>query len=267
MKEEIDFDKVYNKIQHLINKGDATISVLEDQIDVELQLDYFNFSKQTINKLNKEEVLDEVYLLNESGVDLEKKKEILSSLAKIDNPEAYRAIESYKDVVGEELKQWTTLALQESKMVLETSLLGKAPIFISTGLGGKGDKLRYFLVLVNKENEGFATWQKDLVNKELQFDLKHNEGELEEVKFLDDKVIVCFLIPISVNVKEIINQIISNCNEFGDFLLKSFIVTNVKKLSDIEIQDMVDEYREDIDDATVGFFTDEEDDEEWNDEL
>ena len=30
---------------------------------------------------------------------------------------------------------------------------------------------------------------------------------------------------------------------FGGFLMKSFIVTNVKKLSDSEIQGMVDEYR------------------------
>jgi len=243
MKEEIDFNKVYSKIQDLLNNGGATISVLEEQIDVELQLDYFNFSKKAIKNLDKDAALNEMDLLNSDDIDLEKKKEILSVLAKIDNPEAYRAIESYREIAEEELKSWTTLALQESKMVLETSLLGKAPIFISTGLGGKGDRLRYFLVFVGQREVEFEVWQQDLVKKELEYELKNKKGEVEDIVFKEDKVLIDFLLPISVNVKDVLTVIVDNCNEFGGFLMKSFIVTNVKKLSDSEIQGMVDEYR------------------------
>ncbi len=243
MKEEIDFNEVYNKIQDLLNNGNATISILEDQIDIDLQVEYFKHSKKVLKKLDKNLALSDKELLLDEETSLDKKKEILSSLAKIDNPEAYRAIELYKETAGEDLIQWSTLALQESKMVLETSLLGKAPIFISTGLGGQGDKLRYFLVLIGKEDKFIEKWQEDLVVKELDYAISEKEGVLEEVIMDHDKFLVTLLLPIKINIKDTLSRVVNECNEFGNFLMNSFIVTNVKKLEKEEIQKMVDNYR------------------------
>ncbi len=148
MKEEKELNQVYNRIQELIKSGKSNILVLEEQVDVKLQLEYFEKSKKLHKTLDKEEVINNKDLLLDENIDVERKKELLSSLAKVDKPEAYRMLEAYRLNPDKELEQWSKLALQESKMVLETSLLGEAPIFISTGLGGKGNKLRYFIVLI-----------------------------------------------------------------------------------------------------------------------
>ncbi len=242
-KQEPDLNKVYQKIQELLSKRGQAVTVLEEQVDIEMQKEYFNFSKELNKTLDKNLVLKEKDLLFEETTSIEKKKELLSALAKIDNPEAYRAIETYKENSDDELKQWSTLAIQESKMVLETSLLGEAPIFISTGLGGKGNKLRYFLVLVNKEEVSFQDWQKSLIQKELDFELKKEDGELEGVEFDEDKVLVKTLLPISVSIKDVFTRAIKECNELGDFLMESFIVTNIKILESEEIDKLVQEYR------------------------
>ncbi len=242
-EQEPDLNKVYQKIQELLSKKGQVITVLEEQVDVEMQREYFNFSKELSKNLDKNLVLKEKDLLFEETTSYEKKKELLSSLAKIDNPEAFRAIETFKDINDEELKQWTTLAFQESKMVLETSLLGEAPIFISTGLGGIGNKLRYFVVMVNNEAHDFLEWQQSLVQKELDYAIKEVEGETESIEFDVDKVLVKALLPIDKSVKDVFTKVINECNELGNFLMKSFIVTNIKILDSVEIDKLVQEYR------------------------
>ncbi len=241
--EELDFNRIYSQIQNLLQKKGTNITVLEEEIDIEMQRDYFNYSKKIMKRINKRKALEEKSMLIDIDTTFEKKKEILSTLAKLDDPDAYRAIQCYKDMVEEELRDWTTLALQESKMVLETSLLDKAPIFISTGLGGKGTKLRYYLVLVGKEEKELEEWQKNLIGKELDYQLKMNRGEVERSEMCFDRYIATFFLPLEINVKEVISSLLKECNEFGEFLMQSFIVTNIKKVEGEELQKMIDEYR------------------------
>lgn len=246
MKEETDFNQIYIKIQELIQNGKNSISVLEDQIDVELQLEYFKQSKKILKNFNKELALLEKDELLNPNTSIDCKKELLLSLAKVDKPEAYRVIELYSKNPDEELNQWSKLALQESKMVLETSLLGKSPIFISTGLGGQGDKLRYFIVLFAKEDNEFEKWQEELIEKELIFNVQKHDGVVETVDVKGDKVLIDALLPFAVNIKDALSDVLKECNEMGDFLMKSFIVTNIKRLEPEEIQKMVDQYRMNI---------------------
>lgn len=245
MDEELEFNKVYQKIQELLRSGSKTISILESQVDMEIQLAYFQYSRKLKDSQDQEIALKNIALLSDSDITIEQKKDILSRLAKLDNPEAYRAIEKYRENSDEELLQWSILALQESRMVLETSLLGTTPIFISTGLGGQGDKLRYFVVMVAAEDRSFEIWQEDLLQKELDFVIQQHDGVTESVLFEHDKVLVTALLPITINIKDIFSEVVKECNQFGDFLLRSFIVTNVKKLESDEIQKMVDKYRSD----------------------
>ncbi len=240
MNEELEFNQVYNKIQELLKNGKANISVLEEEVDVDLQLEYFKQSKKLYKTIDKPAVIQEKDELFNKESSLDRKKELLSSLAKIEDPEAYRAIENYKDNADEELEQWAKLAFQESKMVLETSLLGEAPIFISTGLGGQGNKLRYFIVLVANEEMTLESWQKELVEKELNFVFQSKNGLIENIDNTDSFLMITALLPIEENIKNTLSPVVKECNEMGNFLRDSFIVTNVKKLDVEEIQGMID---------------------------
>ena len=50
-------ENIYRQIQEAIDNLPENFSVLEEQIDVELQLQYFNFSKEMKNEFSKEYIL------------------------------------------------------------------------------------------------------------------------------------------------------------------------------------------------------------------
>ena len=164
-------------------------------------------------------------------------KEVLVLLANLDDVEAFRAIEKYNLDVPPALKDWAVLALQESRMTLESSLLEENQVIISTGLGGKGKKLRYFAVLSSNKEEGFSDLQKRLIEKELEFSVKKHDGEIEQIDFYDHYCLFKSLIPLNFSVKEIIRMALEECNQIGDFINEKFILTNVKVLSIDEIND------------------------------
>ena len=97
------------------------------------------------------------------------KKIILINLAAIGDVDSFRTIESFNKSVSNELKDWAALALQESKVLLENSLLDEQRVIISTGLGGKENLLRYFVVLIKIDESEFEDYQKKIISDELDF--------------------------------------------------------------------------------------------------
>ncbi len=91
---------------------------------------------------------------HEPGYSLQVKKEILARLATIEKVECYRVIEAFLEIAEEDLHDWALLALNESRMLLESKILDENQVFISTGLGGKEEKLRYFVALMSRTKSG-----------------------------------------------------------------------------------------------------------------
>ena len=157
-------ENLYDKIKELFGNIPDNFSILEEEIDIDLQLEYFEFSRKHRNDIEREEILkhkDDVFIpiLSSSS-----KKSLLVQLASIDDVEAYRTIEKYVSKPDTGLRDWAVLAFQESRMLLESKLLDENQVFISTGLGGKENKLRYFIVIMTKKNADFTDFQKDIVS-------------------------------------------------------------------------------------------------------
>jgi len=125
-------------------------------------------------------------------------------------------------------------------MLIQSSLLDEQLVFISTGLGGKGKKLRYYVVFINKNQESMlnATQQK-LLKNEVIFELNKNEGEFESMDFSEGFSTVLAMLPLQSDLKNIFRNIIDECNQYGDFLDDDMIVTNVKVMSRNEILEML----------------------------
>ena len=51
------------------------------------------------------------------------------------------------------------------------------------------------------------------------------------------------IIPMDVTIKAVLNEAIDDCNQYGNFLVENFIITNVKKLSFDEIKDFLHKSR------------------------
>lgn len=230
----------YQNIQKVLESLPDNFSILEEQIDIDIQVKYFDLAKKIRSKINADESFDKREELFSEDITEKRKREILLSIATIDDVKAFRTIEKFAGTVKGELKQWAILALQESRMLIQSSLLDEQQVFISTGLGGKGQKLRYYVVFVNKNlNEILSGTQQKLLKEELIFELNQNDGEFETMDFSEGFSTVLLMLPLQTDIKNLFRNVIDECNQYGDFLDEDMIVTNVKVMSRNEIIEML----------------------------
>ena len=238
-------DIFYNNIQKALENLPDDFNILEEKIDIEIQMQYFDFSKSNRTDKLISECFENREQLFDAEVSTARKKEILSGMAACNDVAAYRTIEKFVQNAQGILKQWSILALQENRMLLQSSLLDEQQVFISTGLGGKGQKLRYFAVFINRNiNEILNGTQQKLLKNELIFELKQNEGEFEIIDFMEGFSSVQVMLPLKADLKQIFRNVIDECNQYGNFLLDDMIVTNVKVLSRGEIIQMLNQDKE-----------------------
>lgn len=233
-------DRYYNNIQKALEDLPQNFSILEEQIDVQIQKQYFEFTKQMREKNEGEECFEQRDKLFEAEIEEERKKEILTSIAVYDDVKAYRTLEKFVEHAKGELKQWAILALQESRMLMHSSLLDEQQVFISTGLGGKGQKLRYFVVFLGENSEELLNpTQQKLVLDELVFELNKHDGHFESMDFVEGFSSALVMLPLQVEIKQVFQNVIEECNQYGDFLQQDMVITNVKVMSRTEILHLI----------------------------
>lgn len=229
-------DNPFEQIQKFFKDFKGDINLINEQIDIELQMEYFDYSKN-----NKDKELDSNWeekseMLFTSEVSLDDKKVFLSQLATVFDVKAYRIIEKYASQPDAELKHWALLAMQESRMLLQSKLLDQSQVFISTGLGGKGNKLRYFMVLLTNNNEPFSEYQQKLVRSEFELIFSKNESEIEEFKFYENISTLITLVPLHIPIQDLFIKAVKEINQFGNFVRKNCIITNVRIMNMEEIR-------------------------------
>jgi hypothetical protein len=125
-------------------------------------------------------------------------------------------------------------------MQLESKIMDENQVYISTGLGGKDEKLRYFVVLISRSKMDLTPTQHMVIKNEFEFILKKFNAELEEINFSGYLATLLLLLPMNYSLKTVFQEAIKECNLYGDFLNEDFIVTNVKTLSFQEIEDFLE---------------------------
>ncbi len=235
----VEGENIYDKIQEIFGESPGTLSILEEKVDIDLQMEYFEYSKTVKKGLDEEQVLREMHELYNPEYTEEQKKKLFARLASIENVKAYRFIEKYLNDGHQEIRNWAILALQESRMLLESKLLDENQVFISTGLGGKGSKLRYFVVLIRKDEGDLTPLQQKIIRNEFEISLKKYKAEIENLDFPGPYATLLVIIPLRVPLKEVFREAIRECNQYGDFLRSNFIVTNVRELNLVEIEDFL----------------------------
>ena len=233
---------MFQKFQKFLNETNSDFQILEYQVPVETQIEYFNYSNRLRSRLPSAkkpdfEQLDSALFSPESS--LERKKQILSLLAITRQAKAYRIIEKYLQSVDKELTDWAHMALMESRIALESELSDERQIYISTGLGGKGNKLRFYILLLSTLNSPFLDYQRQVIEREFNYALDKNEGEIEELTIKDNYVEITLLMPIQSDIRRLVDNVVTECNQYGDFIANTIMVTNVKKLDENEISQII----------------------------
>lgn len=233
-------ENIYDDLQKIFEDLQGNFNILEEQIDLEVQMKYFERSKELKEIADGENYLSARKELFASKTSLDRKKDILAGMAGIDDVKAYRLLEKFVAQAGSEIRSWAVLALQENRMLLQTSLLDEQQFFISTGLGGKNKKLRYYVVFINRDHQSmFNNTQQKLIKDELLFNLKPEEGEFESIDFSEGFCSTQVLLPVQTDIRKVFSSVVEECNQYGDFLEEDMIITNVKVLSRSEILEII----------------------------
>ena len=237
-------DNIYDLLNEYLDIGEEGICLLEEQIDSDTQLEYFEYSKNQEKTQSAEEVFQQTPLIFDQATSEDHKKKILVQLASLDDVEAYRTIEKYLRQPNSKLYEWAYLALQESRLLLESKFLEENKVLITTGLGGKGLKLRYFIVLFTSDGSNLTDLQKKIISSELQYTLGRKGAEIEHLHFEDGFASVLTVVPIRVPVQRLFDKVVRELQtvielEFGDFLFNDYIITNVKILNLQEIRELL----------------------------
>ena len=229
---------ISGNLKKILNDADGEVRILEHQVPIETQMEYFFYSNSLRNLLKEDIMMDleqfTTVLLN-SASSLTDKKKILSTLATSREVRAYRILQEYVQEPDIELKDWAHMALMESRVMLESEFTNERQIYISTGLGGKGNKLRYYVLLLSSSGDQFLDYQQQVIKKEFAYALLKNEGEIEELTVKQNYIELIILLPIQTNIKRFVENMVSECNQYGDFISNSVTVTNVKILDENEI--------------------------------
>ncbi len=225
----------YTQLDDLLSMDNNKFFVLEDQIDIDLQSEYFALSKKLKNQVDPDKAIADFMFMQDYNLSMTAKKHILAALASVERVEAYRLLEQYSRNPKIELKDWATLAYNESRMLMESSLSNEKQVFISTGMGGKGDLLRYFFALFPKDAE-FSEFQQKFVLDEVEFSFKQNKSYIEKIDAFGLKYMsFVVLVPFKTSVEKLIKETFESCNQLGEFLDSKFIITNVKALNEEEV--------------------------------
>lgn len=229
-------EEFYQNMQRALSEIPENFSILEEQIEIDVQMRYFEYVKEVRKRNISFECFENRNDLFLADIDDERKREILTVIAGIDDVKAFRTIEKYMGKAEGELKKWAVLAFQESRMLIQSSLLEEQQVFISTGLGGKGKKLRYYVVFINRnEHKLLNASQQKLLKNEVLFELKNYDGEFESMDFMEGFSTSLVMVPLQTDIKSVFRNIIDECNQYGNFLNEDMIITNVKIMSRSEI--------------------------------
>ena len=226
---------VLKELQHSLENIKGNLHVLEINVPVDKQMEYFRFS-ETIKSdfTDVSSVEEQIKMLASPESSPGEIKYALVFLAVSGNVKAYRAIEAYHKIHPDE---WSTMSLLQAKITLESEFSDEKQVFISTGLGGKDDRLRFFAFFKSTDRKNFSEYQKKLIEKEIPFYIRKHQGIPEEILVRDNYFTLIFLIHIRMDIKAILEEAVDECNQYGDFIDKGFIITNVKIFTEDEIRD------------------------------
>jgi len=242
---------IFERFQKFLNETEGEFHILEHQVPLETQMEYFKNSNRLRNfpipmksffSTDETDYIKFVAELHNPEVPKKDKKHILSILAVSKQIKAYRILENYLQTPDKELTDWAYLALMESRMTLESELSDEKFIYISTGLGGKGKKLRFYILLLSVSGNPFLDYQQQVIESELAFSLTHEEGEIEQFTAKGNYIEILVLAPIQSDIKKILRHVVQECNQYGNFISDAVTVTNVRKLTDDEIAKILESH-------------------------
>jgi len=226
----MDFSGTFEDFQKVVRENGGDIQIMEREVGLDTQMAYMRMSKEVKNNLTPNLVMAGQFELWDDSSRQSKRKK-LAAIASLGRPDAIRVLQSYQEKPDSGLEDWTYLALQECKLIFQASMLDHPPMFISTGLGGRGQQLRFFGAFFSEDGLPLEKNRQKVISGEIDYMFEKFGGKLEFLAFSGQFVTFWGLVPIDVSLNEKVQAVIDESNLLGAGLRKDFILTNVKKLT------------------------------------
>lgn len=222
------------------------LKLLEEGIDFQTQIDYVEYSHSfDRGELTEEQTIHLGNMLNSVQLPVEGKKKAMTLLAHLGSSTAYRQLEKYYHHPDKELKQWAALALQECKMFVENELTDEMTVFVSSGLGGHQNRMRYYFMVLPLEGKSFTERQKEVIKDEFTIVSNNLRSLVESFDFSDTYVGMTALLPMDIAVATFVESGIRNCNELGEFVFEFYYAANTEIPDEAEIDRIINIIRND----------------------
>ena len=227
--------------QEFLGDMPERFSITEEEIDPIIYQEFYEYlSKLPIGEDDEDRVLQEGARLIDATVQVREKKEIIVRLAQLGTVKAYRLLERYLGQADGEFKHWGRAGIRHCQMLLEGSLSDKSVGRISTGLGGKDNRLRYILI-VGLLKPASLPEQKRLIEEAFHQTCQHHHSAAEGFKFTISYVQVSLLVSMDIPVGQVIDESIQAINERAPCLHERYFVTNVNQPTEEEVQQYLSE--------------------------
>jgi len=232
-------DNLYEHIRQILGTDFKVAQILEREIPLADQMDFIEKSDAlkassfpTTSEISNVAILGELLLRETEEL---KMMDILVRLANIQSPKAYRLIEDFEQNADGKIKNWAYLALQSLRVKLESFFLEENAILVSSGLGGKDNKLRYFAAFSLLNVDFFTSSQMKVIQSEVYFFSEKNMAVVENIHFFINYVSIEILLPLDISIRSFFADIIHSCAELGLDMNKRMVITNTRKMSNQEV--------------------------------
>ncbi|GHT10306.1 hypothetical protein FACS1894156_4330 [Bacteroidia bacterium] len=224
--------------EEIANVSVPNVHILESQVGIDAQMNYIKLMVTTQKHPKTDAEIETVQQqLQNAKTTLLNKKRALVKLSKVDKVEVLRYLQHYAKDAHDDLRQFAQLAVFHNQLLIESAFLHEPQIVVSTGMGGKNGCLRYFVGLIPASRKPLSATQKSVIKKEFAYVLGEYDASIDgEIDFEGKFPKFMMLLPFKMHPATVLTKSIELCNELGEFLKDSAIVSNVKPFTDEEIE-------------------------------
>ncbi|MDR1021763.1 MAG: hypothetical protein LBL94_00565 [Prevotellaceae bacterium] len=212
------------------------VKVINLQVDMKIQMEYFELLSEVFQGRNAEALAvipkENAFNLN---LPLDYRKRMLAWLSSSEEVDMLRELEQYEKNCPDDVKGFVSMCVYQCRTNLESALLGEHHAVVASGMGGEGNKVRYFAALITLSGEAWNTTEQHLLREELKLASKALDAVVEQLEFSGKYAKMLILAPITLSPVAVIHSAKDASNALGDFISPQEVVTNVARLSDEEL--------------------------------
>lgn len=224
---------IFDAVDQIISK-DADIQIPEP-----IHQEYINYhDKISFKKYDYDQVIkNSKELLFDQKTSDEVKKKLLLLLGHYATKECFDILRKYLNNPNSNLKDWATLSIKEIQFKIDNEIYEDGRDIIMSPMGGKGEKLRYYVVIGSKHNKSLDKNVKKDLKKDLSIITSKVNSEIESVKFGRTYILIEILIPINISVGKMIEDFLDITSRKKGILKYHYFVVNTHKITKNEIDE------------------------------